>query len=396
MIKLTFLSFLLACNTNANQTVLSNNQVIIPGAERFELYEKHLKGKSVALVANQASTFNDTHLLDFFIQKKVDVHSILTPEHGFRGDADAGELIKSNIDNKTGIPIISLYGKNKKPTSEQLKGVDILVFDLQDVGVRFYTYISTLHYVMEACAERSIPVIILDRPNPNAHYIDGPVLEPEFQSFVGMHPVPVIYGMTIGEYGKMINGEKWLANGVRAELNVIPCKNYNHKSYYELPIKPSPNLPNIRSILLYPSLCFFEGTQISVGRGTNKQFQIIGSPLLQDKKTFQFKPTPMSGAKYPKHQDQICYGDDLSNVDPKELHKHFSELDLSHLIQYSKLYDDIQQAFFLENNFIDKLAGTKKLRTQIIEGKTEKQIRATWQEDLNRFKIMRAKYLIYD
>src|SRR5690554_4777220 len=287
---------------------------ILMGAEQFDLYAKHLNGKNVAVVANQTSFLQNEnlHLVDFLISKELTVNKVFAPEHGFRGTADAGEHVKDGIDSKTGVPLISLYGSNKKPSPEQLKGIDVLIFDIQDVGARFYTYISTLHYVMEACAESGIPVIVLDRPNPNGHYIDGPILEKEHQSFVGMHPIPIVHGMTMGEYAKMINGEGWLENKIQCELTVIPMENYDHKKEYSLPIKPSPNLPNDKAINLYPSLCFFEGTLLSEGRGTEMQFQIYGAPfLLKEKYPFTFTSNPNEGSKSPKFKDQLCYGKDL-------------------------------------------------------------------------------------
>lgn len=397
MLKLlTFLLIMSCGNKSSNDVVVPEDKIILPGANQFDQYGEILKNKRVGLVANQTSVVKNIHLLDHLIRKGIDVKKIFTPEHGFRGKADAGEKVSSNLDAKTGLPIVSLYGKNKKPSKDNLQDLDCMVFDLQDVGVRFYTYISTLHYVMEACAENNIPLIILDRPNPNGHYIDGPMLEENFSSFIGLHPVPVVYGMTIGEYGLMINGQNWLKNGVKTNLTVIPCENYTHNRLYELPIKPSPNLPNIRSILLYPSLCFFEGTHVSVGRGTNKQFQQIGAPQLSAGKTFRFKPVSMEGAKYPKHENQFCYGDDLSGINVEALHSKLKELDLKFVIEYFQYFDSNNQAFFLENNFFDKLAGTDKLRQQIIQGLTEDQIRATWQDDLAKFKEIRVKYLLYE
>src|SRR5690554_2893380 len=287
---------------------------ILMGAEQFDLYAKHLNGKNVAVVANQTSFLQNEnlHLVDFLISKELTVNKDFAPEHGFRGTADAGEHIKDGVDSKTGVPLISLYGSNKKPSQEQLKGIDVVVFDIQDVGARFYTYISTLHYVMEACAEAGIPVVVMDRPNPNGHYVDGPILEKEHQSFVGMHPIPIVHGMTIGEYAKMINGEGWLNNNLKATLTVIEMKGYNHQMTYSLPVKPSPNLPNDKSINLYPSLCFFEGTFINAGRGTDMQFQVFGAPSLPSSQ-YSFKYTPRSneGAKNPKFKDQLCYGKDL-------------------------------------------------------------------------------------
>lgn len=373
------------------------------GAAQTDLYTTLLKGKNVAVVANQTSVIfkksivksqktsakkqEANHLVDSLLSLKIAVKKVFAPEHGFRGKADAGELIKNGIDAKTGLPIISLYGKNKKPSPKQLEDIDIVVFDIQDVGARFYTYISTLHYVMEACAEMKIPLLVLDRPNPNGHYIDGPVLETTHQSFVGMHPVPVVYGMTIGEYGNMINGEKWLKNAVQCDLTVVPLKNYTHHTNYNLPIKPSPNLPNAKSINLYPSLCFFEGTQVSVGRGTNKQFQVYGSPFMADEDLdYCFTPQSNEGAKYPKHKNKECCGFDLSETE------HLNKINLKYLIaSYSATVD--KTSFF--NSFFTKLAGTNKLRQQIEQGLSEEQIKKTWQSDLEKFKRVREKYLLY-
>ena len=375
-------------NTNKEDAVKTT---IIVGANQTDQYLKLLKGKRVGVVGNQSSViFKDgayTHLVDSLIGLKVDVKKVFSPEHGFRGTADAGEKIKDGIDTKTGVPIISLYGDNKKPKPEQLKGLDILVFDIQDVGVRFYTYISTLHYVMEACAEANIPLLILDRPNPNGHYVDGPILEKAYTSFVGMHPIPIAHGMTIGEYAQMINGEKWLKNSVQCQLAVISMKNYNHQMTYSLPIKPSPNLPNDQSIALYPSLCFFEGTNVSVGRGTNKQFQVFGSPDL-DKNYFKFSftPQPNEGAKTPPQEGKLCYGRDLSQLDVKP------GLNLEYLIEaYSNTAN--KSKFF--NSFFVKLAGTAKLQEQIEKGLSEKDIKATWSKGLEDFKQVRTKYILY-
>lgn len=366
--------------------------VIKTGADQTKLYVKKLQGKKVAVVANQTTVIQKekkgrefTHLVDSLISLKINVKKVFAPEHGFRGKADAGEEIKDGVDTKTGLPIISLYGKNKKPSKEQLKGINMVVFDIQDVGARFYTYISTLHYVMEACAELGIPVLVLDRPNPNGHYIDGPVLEPEHKSFVGMHPVPIVYGMTIGEYAKMINGEKWLANGIKAKLTVIPLKNYTHDSEYSLPIKPSPNLPNDQSINLYPSLCFFEGTTVNAGRGTDMQFQVYGSPYLNDRSPFSYTPSPNEGAKYPKHAYMICYGEDLRKA-PKQ-----SSLNLSWIIKARK--ENSTKNFF--NKFFTKLAGTTMLQSQLEGQVSEEDIKLSWQEGLDSFKKVRAKYLMY-
>lgn len=370
---------------------LSQKLFIKTGAERTELYKNYLKGKNIAVVANQTSVIKNnkksfTHLVDSLLALNIKVTKVFSPEHGFRGKADAGAHVEDGIDAKTGLPILSLHGKSKKPTETQLKNIDVVVFDIQDVGVRFYTYISTLHYVMEACAELGIEVILLDRPNPNGHYIDGPVLEPEHSSFVGKHPVPVVYGMTIGEYGQLINGEKWLKNGIQCKLTVIPLKNYKHTSKYSLPIKPSPNLPNDKSINLYPSLGFFEGTTINAGRGTNTQFQVYGAPFFK-KTTFSYTPKANEGAKYPKHQNKLCYGVDLRN------YKHINRLDLSFLIDaYKRTPKD--QKFFGKTFTIH--AGTEKLQQQLEQGVSEKEIRKSWQKDLDSFKKIRKKYLIYE
>jgi len=375
---------------------------IVIGANQTEAYLELLEDKRVGVVANQTSViFKDgmgssessvntmyIHLVDSLISHKINVKKIFAPEHGFRGKADAGEVVKHGLDTKTGLPIISLYGNNKKPAAAQLKGLDVVVFDIQDVGARFYTYISSLHYVMEACAEAKIPIIILDRPNPNGHYVDGPILESEHKSFIGMHPVPIVHGMTIAEYAKMINGEGWLANRITCELTIIKVKNYTHKSEYNLPIKPSPNLPNDIAINLYPSLCFFEGTNVSVGRGTELQFQIYGSPFLP-KTEFNFTPRPNFGAKYPKHENKVCNGYNL------RASQKLDRLDLSFIINAYNITKD-KSSFFLSNGFFTKLAGTKRLQKQIKAGVTIENIKATWKDGLNTFNIMRAKYLLYN
>ncbi len=375
------------------------------GAEDSDSYLPLLKNKRIGIVTNQTGIFKSTPILqhkstkepskeigvinisivDYLLGENINLQKIYAPEHGFRGTADAGELIKDGKDTKTGLPVISLYGDNKKPKPEQLMGIDVMVFDLQDVGARFYTYISSLHYVMEACAEQNIPLIVLDRPNPNGAIIDGPVLEKEFSSFVGMHPIPVLHGMTIGEYAKMINGEQWLKNGIQCKLTVIPCLNYNHEMAYKLPVKPSPNLPNDQSINLYASLCLFEGTNVSVGRGTEKQFQVYGSPFLP-KSSFSFTPAPNLGAKDPMHNGKLCYGEDLSRI------KKLNRLELLWLIKAYESTAD-KKAFF--NSFFVKLAGTKKLQEQIEKGITEPEIRKSWEKGLNDFKEIRKKYLIY-
>jgi uncharacterized protein YbbC (DUF1343 family) len=381
----------------------TENLKIKTGAERTNLYLNLLKGKNVAIVANQTSVLSvlqraevtpnimgskkvTHHLVDYLHNyKDINVKKVFSPEHGFRGKADAAELVKDGFDTKTGLPIVSLYGKNKKPSAKQLEGIDVVVFDIQDVGARFYTYISTLHYVMEACAELGIQVIILDRPNPNGHYIDGPVLELEHTSFVGKHPVPVVYGMTIGEYGQMINGEKWLKKGIQCDLTVIPLANYTHDSEYSLTIRPSPNLPNDKSINLYPSLGFFEGTIINAGRGTEFQFQRYGASFFT-KSDFSYTPKPNFGSKYPKEKGKLCYGVDLSNT------KKLSVINLEWLIDaYQKTPKT--EKFFGKTFTIH--AGNTKLQKQIEQGLSAMEIRNTWTKDLEAFKLIRSKYLIY-
>ena len=363
---------------------------VIVGAERLDQYLSLLKGKSIGLVVNQTSMVGTTHLLDTLLSLGINIQVIFAPEHGFRGTADAGEHVKNGIDPRTNVAIVSLYGDNKKPTAAQLKNLDMLIFDIQDVGTRFYTYISTLQYVMEACAEQMKQLLILDRPNPNGHYVDGPLLDTTYRSFVGMQPVPIVYGMTIGEYARMLNGEKWLNNKVSCKIAVIPCLNYTHKTFYTLPVKPSPNLPNINSIYLYPNLCFFEGTTaVSVGRGTDKPFQVYGSPVFSDT-LFSFIPVSTPGASKPFLQDQKCFGYNLSGIPLDTLRK--QKFTLKYLLNAYKLSRD--KALFF-NDFFYKLAGGKKLRTQIEKSLTEKQIRKSWQIPLAKFKAIRKKYLLY-
>ncbi|MBL7897587.1 MAG: DUF1343 domain-containing protein [Crocinitomicaceae bacterium] len=372
------------------------NHEVKVGAEQTDSYLSLLKDKRVAVVGNQSSMIGSVHLVDSLKNSGINLVRVFSPEHGFRGDADAGEKVASGTDEKTGLQIVSLYGSNRKPTAEQLADVDILLFDIQDVGARFYTYISTLHYVMEAAAENGKKLILLDRPNPNGHYVDGPVLDPKFKSFVGMHPVPVVHGLTIGEYAQMINGEGWLANGVVCDLSVIKCEGWDHSRFYELPIAPSPNLQNMTSIYLYPSLCFFEGTVVSIGRGTDKPFQVIGHPKMEVdvlEKLYSFKPMPNAAAAHPVLEGETCYGYDLSGSDIKELRTK-AKLDLSYLVEfYNKL--KMGSAYFLKSNFINNLAGTDQLKSQILAGKTLEEIEASWQSGLNEFKEKRKKYLLY-
>ena len=359
-------------------------QDLINGSNQMDRYLPLLENKNIAIVANQTSMINSTHLVDSLLTKNIKILKVFSPEHGFRGNADAGEIVDNSIDEKTKIPIVSLYGENKKPSKEQLNNIDIIIFDIQDVGARFYTYISTLHYVMEAASENKIKLILLDRPNPNGHYVDGPVREKKYKSFVGMHPVPIVHGMTIGEYAKMINGEKWISK--KCDLKIIEMKNYSHNMRIELPIKPSPNLPNSRSINLYPSLCLFEGTNVSVGRGTDYPFQHFGSPYLNN--NYCFVPKSNYGSKNPKHNLTKCCGIDL-----RQPINYYTEINLSWII-FAYNHSSDQNIFF--NSFFDKLAGNNKLRKQIIEGKNENQIRNSWQQDLEKFKKLRRKYLIYN
>lgn len=362
------------------------------GAENTTAYFDLLRNKKVGILTNQTGVVridpqanSYTSTVDFLLQNNINITTIYAPEHGFRGTADAGELIKDGKDTQTGLPIISLYGNSKKPSKEQLANIDVLLFDLQDVGARFYTYISSLHYVMEACAENNIPLVILDRPNPNISIIDGPILEVKNKSFIGMHPIPTLHGMTIGEYALMINGEKWLNQGIQASITIVPNLNYTRQSSYSLPVAPSPNLPNDQAINLYASLCFFEGTNVSSGRGTNLQFQIYGSPFLKDM-PYQFTPKPNSGAKDPMNKGKLCYGENLSKETP------VTQLELKWLL---KAYRQSQNKEVFFTNFFVKLAGTEQLKQQIISGKTESEIKQSWQTGLATFKLTRAPYLLY-
>jgi uncharacterized protein YbbC (DUF1343 family) len=360
------------------------------GIGRLQLFLDSLAGKGIAVVGNQTSVLDSTHLVDTLLALGLTVKKIFVPEHGFRGNADAGERVWSSVDEKTGLPLISLYGHNKKPTAEQLSDVDIVIYDIQDVGVRFYTYISTLHYVMEACAENGKQMVVLDRPNPNGHYIDGPVREPEHRSFVGMHPVPIVYGMTIGEYAMMVNGEHWLRDSLSCKLWVIPCKYYTHKTKYVLPVAPSPNLRSELAVSLYPSLCLFEATTVSVGRGTDRPFEFFGHPLFPSL-PFSFTPISRQGAKNPLYENRVCYGIDLKSSHFKRKY----ELNLNYLIQAKDLLGD-STAFIDQVGFFNRLAGTEKLREQINAGWTAKEIRQSWQHGIEDFKKIRQKYLLYD
>ncbi|WP_034256705.1 exo-beta-N-acetylmuramidase NamZ family protein [Adhaeribacter aquaticus] len=355
------------------------------GADQTPQYLPLLKNKRVAMVVNQTSLIGKKHLVDTLLSEGINIKFIFAPEHGFRGDADAGATISNGTDTKTGLPIISLYGKNKKPSADQLKDIDIVVFDIQDVGARFFTYISTMHYVMEACAENNKPLMVLDRPNPTGYYVDGPVLNLKHQSFVGMHPIPIVHGLTVGELAQMINGEKWLAGGKNCPVTIIPAKNYTHKSRYSLPVKPSPNLPNDVAIQIYPSICLFEGTNVSVGRGTETPFQVIGSPFYS-KKDFSFTPKSMPGATNPPHLNQVCYGQKFTAKNTPE------KFTLAYLLDFYQNSTNKEKFF---NNYFTNLAGTTELKEQIIAGKSEAEIKATWQPALQAYKKMRKQYLLY-
>ena len=394
------------CNVEIIDSDKTTNKIIV-GAGSVNEYKYLISDKRIGIVANHTSVifkstinsktkalakdYNDyTHLVDSLLKLNIEVKKIFTPEHGYKGEKPNGANISDDVDKKTGLEIISLHGKKRKYgelLNEDLKGIDIMIFDIQDVGVRFYTHISTLHYVMKACAENNIPLIVLDRPNPNINYVDGPVLKLVNKSFVGMHKVPIVYGMTIGEYATMINGENWLGNNLFCELEIIKIKNYNRKSTYSLPIKPSPNLPNDKSINFYPSLCLFEGTNVSVGRGTNEQFTIYGSPFFDTKiYKYRFTPKPNSGSSSPKNDGLICYGEQLSSVN------NFDKIELKYLINGYKNSSNKDQFF---NSFFIKLSGTQKLKDQIINNLTEKEIRSSWSKGLLNFKKIRSKYLLY-
>jgi uncharacterized protein YbbC (DUF1343 family) len=403
--------------SHAQKAGTASNKKIIPGAERTTVYFPLLKGKKVGIFANQTSMVGNTHLVDTLKRSGVDIRVIFGPEHGFRGTADAGEKLGNYVDQATGIPVVSLYGTKHRPSAEDLKDVDVLVFDIQDVGVRFYTYISSLEEFMNAAFELGKPLMILDRPNPNGFYVDGPVLEPKFRSFVGMQPVPIVYGMTIGEYAMMIAGEKWLSEKANAKHDyyktannsvdtqfhflVIKNANYTHKSKYVLPVKPSPNLPEIQSIYWYPSTCFFEGTVLSEGRGTDKPFQIFGHPSLP-KNLYKFTPRSREGAKEPKLKDQLCYGWNLAGTAENVLKKVNGRIQLKYLLEAYRLFPDKEKFFILPKSgdpelaFFNKLAGNSTLMQQLKSGLSEKEIRKSWQPQLAEFKKIRKKYLLYE
>ncbi len=409
-----FFFVLLIANFSCSAQKASTNQLInqstkiISAAERIDVYLPLLKGKAVAVFANQTSMVGNIHLVDTLLKRGVNIKKIFAPEHGFRGTADAGENITTYTDKQSGVQVVSLYGSRQKPSTDDLKDVDVILFDIQDVGARFYTYISSLQKIMEAAFENHKPMMILDRPNPNGFYVDGPVLDMKFKSFVGMQPIPIVYGMTIAEYAFMIAGEKWLSEEanktysfyLHAEnsadtpfhFQVIHCKNYTHKSRYALPVKPSPNLPNMQSVYLYPSICFFEGTAISLGRGTDKPFQQFGNPLLPNN-LYSFAPQSTEGAKNPPLLNQLCYGYDLSKIDAlKEID---NRIQLKWVIEAYKLFPD-KSKFFLTTNYFNTLAGNAVLMQQIKDGKSEEEIRKSWEQGLNDFKKIRKKYLMYD
>lgn len=362
---------------------------ILPGAQQTDLYLPFLKNKKVGVVAHAASQIylqqgKSTHLIDTLLAHEVFVIRIFAPEHGFRSREDNGALIKDEIDSLTQLPIISLHGKNKKPQPEQLQDLDIIVFDLQDVGARFYTYLSTLHLVMEACAENNLPLLILDRPNPNGHFVDGPVLEDHYKSYLGMHPIPIVHGLTLGEFAQMINGEGWLEQGIQCDVRVVKTEGYTHKNSYNLPVRPSPNLPNAIAINLYPSLCLFERTVVSIGRGTELQFQIYGHPLFEG--DFSFTPQPNFGAKYPKLEGEKCLGKNLQQ------HPYLERFEIKWLLETYAQFPE-KESFFMSR--FAYLAGTEQLEKQIKNGWTENAIRASWEPQLSHFKKLREKYLLY-
>lgn len=370
----------------------TDEKPIIPGADRMPLYMPATRNRTVALVANHTSLVGHTNLLDTLLSRGVKVKKVFCPEHGFRGTSGAGETVRNGRDIKTGIPIVSLYGKKLKPSPEDLAGIDVVIYDLQDVGVRFYTYISTMYYVMQACAENFIPLFILDRPNPNGFYVDGPVLDMKYKSFAGIVPIPVVYGMTPGELANMMNDEGWLKTAERCSIGVIPCYNYTHKSLYRLPVNPSPNLQNMKAVYLYPSIGLFEGTAVNVGRGTDFPFQVFGSPRFPDT-LFKYTPHTIPGVvTNPPNANQVCYGVDLQNLSEEELTSS-ARLNLDYVIQAYRLYPDKAHFF---NSYFENLIGTDKVRLLIKSGVGADEIRARWETDLKNFKALRKKYLMYE
>lgn len=380
--------------TAAGQSKLNMVKKIIPGADQTGLYINYLKGKKIGMVVNQTSVIGKslTPTVDSLLRLGISIKKVFGPEHGFRGNASNGAKVDDSTDPKTGLPVISLYGKHYKPTADDLKGLDLMIFDVQDVGARFYTYISTLHYVMEACAENNMELLILDRPNPNGFYVDGPILDSTYKSFVGMHPIPIVHGMTIAEYAQMINGQGWLKNHVQCKLKIIKIANYKHSDTYVLPVNPSPNLNTNQSVLLYPSVCLFEGTVLSLGRGTYDPFTEVGAPLLKGKYSYSFTPVSLAGmSEDPPQKNQVCYGIDLRIYDTDKL-RATGKLNLTWLIELYNAYPDKAHFF---NAYFAKLAGTNMLRKQIEAGDTEQQIRKSWEPALSKYKVMRRKYLLY-
>jgi uncharacterized protein YbbC (DUF1343 family) len=367
-----------------------NNNIVV-GAERIDEYLPLIKNKGVAVLANHSSLVKNKHLVDTLLSLKQNVIKVFCPEHGFRGTADAGKHIGDYIDPSTNLPVISLYGNKKKPTLIDLKGVEVMIFDVQDVGIRFYTYISSLHYLMEACAENNIPIIVLDRPNPNGFYVDGPVLDLKYKSFVGMHPVPVVHGMTIAEYAQMINGELWLKNQIKANLKVVKMKNYHHNDLYKLRVNPSPNLKTMNAIYLYPSVCFFEGTSVSLGRGTENPFEKYGHPEMKNKK-YSFQPKSMEGATEPMYENTLCYGVNLMTKGDSLSQAEKPFLDLSYIID---AYNNLEKKNLFFKKFFEKLAGNISLKKSIEDGESIETIRKSWEKEVEDFKVIRKKYLLY-
>jgi uncharacterized protein YbbC (DUF1343 family) len=383
-------SVILASEEQSEQVFINTiEQKLRLGNERMDLYLPILENRKVALVVNHTSLVHDQHLLDTLISRGVEVEKIFAIEHGYRGKAANGEDINSSTDPLTGVPIVSIYGKNKKPSAKDLRGIDIVIFDIQDVGLRFYTYISSMHYIMEACGEAGKKFMVLDRPNPHGHYVDGPVLQSKFSSFIGKHNIPVVHGLTVGELAWMINEEDWIEK--KCDLFIVPCENYNHNDIYELKVNPSPNLPNMRAVYLYPGLCFFEGTAISIGRGTDYPFQRYGHPLLEIEND-SFTPAPNEGSKYPKLEGEICFGKSYFKEEAISFRKNY--LDLDPLLAVYEQYPEPNN-FFLENDFFNLLAGNELLQNQIKEHCSIEEIRASWQKDLEVYKAVRGKYLLY-
>lgn len=400
IISLSLISCLLilSCTSQGKNTNQSTNEstqklTIQTGAQQTEAYIPELKGKRIGLVINQTAEINGVSLVDTLKNLGMDIKAIFGPEHGFRGDADAGEKVGNYTDKKTGLPVISLYGGKQAPSKEDLKNIDVLIFDIQDVGSRFYTYTITLAKVMQACADNKVPLLVLDRPNPTGTLIDGPILDPKFKSGVGMHPIPISHGLTIGEFAQMVNGENWLDNNAKCDLKIIKLKNYNHADEYVLPVKPSPNLPNALSIYLYPSICLFEGTVISQGRGTQTPFQVLGHPLLKDKYAFSFKPVSIQGmSKNPPLENEVCYGIDFTKTPVEEIRQQ-KQINIKLVID---LYRDFPEKDKFFTPFFNKLAGNDILMQQIKDGKSEEEIRKTWAPGLEKYKETRKKYLLYN